>query len=445
MPSDKTMFNPNYDAFAQTGCDWVLSPQNWGYPAPHCAKDFYAAVFASFQKTAQGTFKSFETDFLSDHLVPTLGMARDPSGLKTYFQGMADAAAGAGLGVQLCMPTAGIVLASQRWPAMTNARASPDYATEAAPGSTWAKTYNMGIGSLLFWAVGLAPSKDVFWTTPHQPGSASGHDNPNVELDTALAVLSTGPVGIGDGLGFTNYTLAKMTASQEGVILKPGKPLTALDSTFIPPAGSGGQTGTVGFLPLMRGASGCDPSKKPASQPQCSPVADQTHTTLPVSPGNTATWRYLVSIHLGDFVPPAHDLLPQPSSAGAPLAAYRELRWPRCRNGTKALASGCLQQTSEASLPNIRSGESYSVSGPVPWRMFTLYPSVGNRWIFLGEVDKIVAVSPMRFTSFQTDASCITFSLEMGDDETVTVGAVSPDGVYLEREIKRGSAGRLCR
>jgi hypothetical protein len=439
------MFNTHYDAFAETGCDSVLSPQGWGYPAPHCAKDFYAAVFAGFQKFTQGTFKSFETDFLSDHLLPTLGMARDPSGLKTYFQGMADAAAGAGLGVQLCMPTAGIVLASQRWPAMTNARATPDYGTEAHPGSTWAKTYNMGIGSLLFWAVGLAPSKDVFWTTTHQPGGSSMQDNPNVELDTAVAVLSTGPVGIGDGLGFTNYTLAKMTASQDGIILKPGKPLTALDSTFIPPRGGHGQTGTVGFLPLMRGASGCDPSKPPGSQPQCSPSADQTHTTLPVSPGNTATWRYLVSIHLGNFVPPARDLLPQPSSAGAPLAAFRELRWPSCTNGTKAMGSACLQPASEASMPNIRSGESYSASGPVPWRMFTLYPSVGNGWIFLGEVGKFVAVSPVRFTTIQTDAACLTVSMEMGDDETVTIGAVSPDGVYLERTVHNGPEGRLCR
>jgi uncharacterized membrane protein (Fun14 family) len=44
---------------------------------------------------------------------------------------------------------------------MTNGRVSTDYATENAPNSSWAKTYNIGIGSLLFWAVGLAPSKDV--------------------------------------------------------------------------------------------------------------------------------------------------------------------------------------------------------------------------------------------------------------------------------------------
>ena len=45
-------------------------------------------------------------------------------------------------------------------------------ATENAPNSSWGKTYNIGIGSLLFWAVGLQPSKDVTWTTPHQPGGA---------------------------------------------------------------------------------------------------------------------------------------------------------------------------------------------------------------------------------------------------------------------------------
>ena len=125
---------------------------------------------------------------------------------------MAQAAGAAGLSVQLCMPTAGIVLASAAWPAMTQGRVSTDYATENAPNSTWAKTYNIGIGSLLFWAVGLQPSKDLTWTTPHQPGGACDHDNPNVELDVVLAVLSCGPVGIGDGIDLTNVSLAKMTA-----------------------------------------------------------------------------------------------------------------------------------------------------------------------------------------------------------------------------------------
>jgi hypothetical protein len=87
---------------------------------------------------------SYETDFISDHLLPTAGLAGVAGGLRRFFSGMAAAAEAAALPVQLCMPTAGVVLASAEWPAMTNGRVSTDYATEAAPNSTWPKTYNIG-------------------------------------------------------------------------------------------------------------------------------------------------------------------------------------------------------------------------------------------------------------------------------------------------------------
>ena len=56
---------------------------------------------------------------------------------------------------------------------MTNGRASVDFACEGAPGmkTPWAPGYTIGAGGLLFWAAGLAPSKDAVWTTVHEPGA----------------------------------------------------------------------------------------------------------------------------------------------------------------------------------------------------------------------------------------------------------------------------------
>ena len=464
----KAFFAKNYSTFASTNCSSVQSPTGVFYPAPDCAERFYRAVFASFKQSATSSgsdssaFAAFETDFLSDHLLPTPGIASHYNGLNAYFQGLAKAAQSAGVATQLCMPTAGIVLASAAWPAMTNGRVSTDYATESSPGSTWDKTYNIGIGSLLFWAVGLAPSKDITWTVPHQPGGACDHDNPNVELDMALAVLSCGPVGIADGINYTNFTLARMSASKDGRILKPSKPLTALDSTFVP--GKPHYAGRVGFLPLMQGATGCDtPVKLPGSAPQCSPAAEQTHMTIPISLGSlagdtrsAATWRILLTIHLGDFRPVESDLLPQASSSGIHLVAYRELRWSRCKNGTKAFGSNCLLQLSDNKLPNIRSGEEFRQQSPlVPWRMFTLYPLLpilsrngektddGVGWILLGEVDKIVGVSPLRFTSILVEASCLTIHMHVATGETVTIGLVTPDGIYREETFGESTA-KIC-
>jgi hypothetical protein len=58
-------------------------------------------------------------------------------------------------------------------PAVTQVRASCDY----HPGNTdGCKApycqYNVGTSSLLAYATGLAPSKDNWWTSEHQPGGA---------------------------------------------------------------------------------------------------------------------------------------------------------------------------------------------------------------------------------------------------------------------------------
>jgi hypothetical protein len=89
-----------------------------------------------------------------------------------------------------------------------------------------------GPGFLISWALGLRPSKDVLWTTEVQPTKTSGAgcgggfqyaQHYTAELDLVLALFSTGPVGIGDALNFTNATRARATASADGTLLQVGK------------------------------------------------------------------------------------------------------------------------------------------------------------------------------------------------------------------------------
>jgi hypothetical protein len=49
-----------------------------------------------------------------------------------------------------------------------------------------------------------------------------------------LAVMSTGPVGFSDAFNRTNYTLLAHAADSAGVVLKPSKPVTSIDSTLGP-------------------------------------------------------------------------------------------------------------------------------------------------------------------------------------------------------------------
>ena len=52
---------------------------------------------------------------------------------------------------------------------------------------------------------------------------------PYPELQTAVALLSAGPVGPGDKIGSANKTLLMSTCRSDGLLLKPGYPATALD------------------------------------------------------------------------------------------------------------------------------------------------------------------------------------------------------------------------
>ena len=104
----------------------------------------------------------------------------------------------------------------------------------------------------------------------------------------------------------------------------------------------------------------------------------------------------------------------------------------------------------------------------VPWRMFTLSPLLPlppkrNRrsesdddtggWILLGEVDKIVGVSAVRFQSIGVHwlnagavggGSCVAFEVSLvAADEVITVAAVSPRGIYLTQDIRQ-QHGSIC-
>lgn len=93
-----------------------------------------------------------------------------------------------------------------------------------------------GLSDLLFDAVGLIPWKDTFWTTEKQPGCPSSYSRccePNPELQTLLAVLSTGPVSPGDSIGHANVTLLKRACMFDGTLLKPNSPVLPLNKVFI--------------------------------------------------------------------------------------------------------------------------------------------------------------------------------------------------------------------
>ena len=96
------------------------------------------------------------------------------------------------------------VLKSAALPRVTHARLAKDH----TPGASAHES--VGLNALLFWAVGLVPFKDGFWSTARQPGRApcadgaewcggamkkdyagDGVDGPDVEPNPELEALTS--------------------------------------------------------------------------------------------------------------------------------------------------------------------------------------------------------------------------------------------------------------
>ena len=86
-------------------------------------------------------------------------------------------------------------------------------------------------------SVGVRPHLDVLWSTSSQLGNPYNVERLDVEHDFLVAVLSTGPVGIGDLVNRTNATLLRQCARSDGVILKPSSAAIRIDRFYHAAAG----------------------------------------------------------------------------------------------------------------------------------------------------------------------------------------------------------------
>ena len=131
--------------------------------------------------------------------------------------------------LRYCMPSPRHVLQSIEIPAVKQVRASDDY----IPGNEAWHNWMVGLTSLLEWSIGLAPSKDDFWTTSSQPGSIyPGSYEPDPNLQSLSATLATGQVTPSDGIGFFDPKLIMRSVRGDGLILKADRPALYPDSVY---------------------------------------------------------------------------------------------------------------------------------------------------------------------------------------------------------------------
>ena len=397
----------------------------------------------------------FEIDFLWFTALIFDEFRHSVSSLFRWAEGMNDAAFSHGISIQYCMDLPSFALASMEFGAVTNARASDDNFPWGEDGAPRHYRWKIAYGALLYNAVGLQPFMDVIWTRAEQPQNIANQgkyaERTNIDLQATVAALASGPVGIGDGPGYTDKSVAMKFCSADGTLLHPSVAATPLDKMFHRSLRPEGATAELWSAPSEIPALRAKPGEETAT-----------------GPAPPMVWWTVLAVDIGQPFPlEVTDLVPPPTPAAAisaKMAADRELiAW---RLGDTACvdekdASACVSALSSTSpllihtgIPATKGCEGHatdptgcfvehnhstwsigpvcSVGADVGGDHNSDYPKP-DAVALLGELHKYVAVSPDRLSAASCQATNYT-------DGASTSSINATPGMKLHVEL-RGAPG----
>jgi hypothetical protein len=307
----------------------------------------------------------YEQDWLDVEFDELNALLESPTLGRQWLLQMGQAAEKNGLTVQYCMSLCRHALQSVEIPAVTQARASDDYHS----GDT--DQWNVLVTSILAHAIGLAPSKDNFWSTPVQPGNPYGpsRTEPFVRLQSATITLSAGPIAPSDAVGMSDVALIMKSCMSDGYLLVPDRPAMVLDSVMVSYALGNVSSRPQGYLATAS-----------------SVVGGLEYTNV-------------LAVLLG-----------APYSLSITEMGY---------GATDALVAVEVNATS--TVLSLSSGQSLSVPacGKMDFRLYAVSPRLWNGWAVLGELSKWVPVNSRRFTGIQADTDGVTVGLRGAPGECV--------------------------
>lgn len=384
-------------------------------------------------------------------------------GVERWWSGFASPWCESEIPVQICESNAADILESLKYGCVTTSRDNIDD-VPGADASTFVSRWHVGFDRLFISAMGLQPFFDNVWSKPSMPGSTwDPNTEQYVELAFVLSVLSAGPVGIGDELSApgtlenTNRSLVMACCAADGTLLKPSTPSTYLDLVYLPPAlnpirnvALGRIFQSVSYIP-----------EAPAGR--SSPAVHSAGMS-----GTTASAPYfgLLSVDVANDVGILPSYLTPDVSAGAvshsrrssPLATaargksvlsanvsgYVGVPWnpgfdavsAACADGQPG--AGCVFPFSDTAPLTVNTGLPAGNNNLTHnWDYATLSPlytcpGYDAGYALLGELGKVVRVSPVRF-SFAVatcDASSslpqLTFAIAGPPGELVSVAVLAP-------------------
>jgi hypothetical protein len=175
-----------------------------------------------FDQAQQWGVETFEHDWLIECFLGVRGLREEPGRAREWQEGIDAAADEHGMTLQWCMGTTADMCQTVTLSRVTSVRTSGDHGYLVSAGYLWA--WFLYVNAFAD-ALGLRPYKDVFHADPND-------ENAHAEVESLLAALSTGPVGIGDRLGRTEPAIVRRTCRADGILVKPYTPVAAIDKSF---------------------------------------------------------------------------------------------------------------------------------------------------------------------------------------------------------------------
>ena len=204
--------------------DFLIDPDsNYALPVDQSFWDFL------MQSSREWGLTVYEQDWLDDEFDNFQPLTNSATLGGQWLAQMGAAAAKNGIAIQYCMSHCRHMLASVDVPAVTQARASGDYSQSRT--DQWSQ---LGTTALFAFALGVAPSKDNYWSTSVQPGNKWGKSvELHPRLQGAVLTLTKGPVCPSDKIGLSDRALIMRSAMDDGTLLQPARPATKVDRLFV--------------------------------------------------------------------------------------------------------------------------------------------------------------------------------------------------------------------
>ena len=384
-------------------------------------------LFSAATDPAKGWgLKQIKQDHVVDYLA-LAGTITNATTLESWWGGLTDAALTHGVSVQLCCTPPGILHQAVAYKAALSARTSPDYVANAPGGVRPLFQWAVGVDSAFHWlGLGLLPDKDGFISNSTSMQWSEGLPVANrppffnyteaAGLKHLLhAVLAGGPVAAGDAVGAANVTLLNAACNAAGQVLRTSRTQTALDAEMDAIVW-GGWDDSVGTA----WGSGADASFPNSGRGEI--YSSVTTVTL-------WTWHTVVASQLAA----PFTLLPGDIAIAPPPAAWAAVEWDFGTFAPRAVYPvfhGGVGGLTFPASPDYAAPPSLTVLAP-------LIPDgdAAGEWVVMGEVGKIVPMSPQRVHSVITAGGQLRVGV-LGSGENVTFAACWVQKGWLSCEPK---------